>query len=74
MIFEVVLFEFLSFLSVKITICANQISVKNEQKWLSLDLAITCPIVMKSILKCQLWKYENSDCEQNFKEILEVLH
>lgn len=47
------------FLLVEITICANQISVKNECWWLTLDLAdlaITSPIVMKSILKCHYYR------------------
>lgn len=47
------------FLSVEITICANQISVKNESWWLTLDLAdlaITSPIIMKSILKCHYYR------------------
>lgn len=53
----------------EITICANQISVKNENLTVIIRSSCNLPIVMKNILPlCR--KYENYDCETEIVEVL----
>lgn len=62
-----------AFLSVEITICANQISVKNVFMVI-MTSNYNFPIVMKCNLKCHYYGIMKILIVKKYKDILEVLH